>query len=239
MIEHQQPLPTQAASTNALVDNSGVHMFSWFQRLLPQKGDFFGMFEAHAATLVGAAEALEEIAADGATPQQLLLKIHDHEHRADDIIREVLTAVRKTFLTPFDRGAITALIGSMDDAIDEMLAAARAIDVYDLRELRSEMKQIVQLISEAAAVTSEAVPLLRDVSSNGNKLHQLTGRLVALEGEADDIHAAGLKRAFQEIAPTSPLQFAVAREVFKNLERVTDAFEDVANQIDGIVIDHA
>ena len=214
-------------------------MFAWFQRLLPQKGDFFGMFEAHAATLVGAAQALEEIAADGVTPQQLLQKIHDHEHRADDIIREVLTAVRKTFLTPFDRGAITSLIGAMDDAIDEMLAAARAIDVYDLRQLRPEMKQIVGLISEAAAVTSQAVPLLRDVSGNGNKLHELTGRLVALEGEADDIHAAGLKRAFQEIAPTSPLQFAVAREVFKNLERVTDAFEDVANQIDGIVIDHA
>ena len=214
-------------------------MFAWFQRLLPQKGDFFGMFEAHAATLVGAAQALEEIAADGVTPQQLLEKIHDHEHRADDIIREVLTAVRKTFLTPFDRGAITSLIGAMDDAIDEMLAAARAIDVYDLRQLRPEMKQIVGLISEAAAVTSQAVPLLRDVSGNGNKLHELTGRLVALEGKADDIHAAGLKRAFQEIAPTSPLQFAVAREVFKNLERVTDAFEDVANQIDGIVIDHA
>ena len=214
-------------------------MFAWFQRLLPQKGDFFGMFEAHAATLVGAADALEEIAADGATPQQLLQKIHDHEHRADDIIREVLTAVRKTFLTPFDRGAITSLIGAMDDAIDEMLAAARAIDVYDLRQLRPEMKQIVGLISEAAAVTSQAVPLLRDVSGNGNRLHELTGRLVALEGEADDIHAVGLKRAFQEVAPTSPLQFAVAREVFKNLERVTDAFEDVANQIDGIVIDHA
>ena len=219
--------------------NAGGRMFAWFQRLLPQKGDFFGMFEAHAATLVGAAKALEEIAADGATPQQLLEKIHDHEHQADDIIRQVLTAVRKTFLTPFDRGAITSLIGAMDDAIDEMLAAARAIDVYDLRQLRPEMKQIVGLISEAAAVTSEAVPLLRNVSGNGNKLHQLTGRLVALEGEADDIHAAGLKRAFQEIAPTSPLQFAVAREVFKNLERVTDAFEDVANQIDGIVIDHA
>lgn len=214
-------------------------MFAWFQRLLPQRGDFFGMFEAHAATLVGAADALNEMAADGVMPQQLLEKIHEHEHRADDIIREVLTAVRKTFLTPFDRGAITSLIGAMDDAIDEMLAAARAIDVYDLRQLRPEMKQIVGLISEAAAVTSQAVPLLRDVSGNGNKLHQLTGRLVALEGEADDIHAIGLKRAFQEIAPTSPLQFAVAREVFKNLERVTDAFEDVANQIDGIVIDHA
>jgi hypothetical protein len=213
-------------------------MFGWFQRLLPQRGDFFGMFEAHAATLVRAADALQELASDGASPHQLLQQIQDHEHQADELIRDVLTAVRKTFLTPFDRGAITSLIGSMDDAIDEMLAAARAIDLYQLRELRPEMKQIIELISEAAAVTAQAVPLLRNVSANGAKLHQLTGRLVTLEGQADEIHAIGLKNAFQT-ARADPLQFAVSREVFKNLERVTDAFEDVANEIDGIVIDHA
>jgi hypothetical protein len=126
----------------------------------------------------------------------------------------------------------------MDDAVDEMLAAARAIDLYELRELHPEMKEIVGLISEAAKVTAEAVPLLRNVSANAAKLHQLTGKLVSLEGEADDVHARGLKQAFQS-ATNDPLQFAVAREVFKNLERVTDAFEDVANEIDGIVIDHA
>ena len=213
-------------------------MFAWFQRLLPQRGDFFGMFEAHAVTLVAAADALQQLAADAASPHELLKTIQEHEHRADDIIREVLTAVRKTFLTPFDRGAITSLIGAMDDSIDEMLAAARAIDLYELRELRPEMKEIIALIAEAAAVTAQAIPLLRDVSRNASKLHQLTGRLVALEGEADDVHAAGLRRAFQT-ARADPLQFAVAREVFKNLERVTDAFEDVANQIDGLVIDHA
>jgi predicted phosphate transport protein (TIGR00153 family) len=213
-------------------------MFAWFQRLLPHRGDFFGMFEAHANTLVRAAEALHQLTSDGVPPAVLLQTIQDHEHEADEVIRQVLTAVRKTFLTPFDRGAITSLIGAMDDAIDEMLAAARAIDLYELRELRPEMKEIVHLISEAATVTAEAVPLLRNVSVNGAKLHELTGRLVRLEGEADDIHAAGLKRAFQT-AKDNPLQFAVAREVFRNLERVTDAFEDVANEIDGIVIDHS
>src|SRR4051812_48124685 len=162
-------------------------MFAWFQRLLPQKGDFFGMFEAHAATLVSAAEALQQLANNGVSTHELLQEIRDREHEADEVIRQVLTAVRKTFLTPFDRGTITALIGSMDDAIDEMLAAARAIDLYELRELRPEMKEIVDLISEAATVTAQAVPLLRNVSANGTKLHQLTGRLVSLEGEADDI----------------------------------------------------
>lgn len=216
-----------------------ARMFGWIQRLVPKSGDFFALFEAHAATLVSAADALQQLAADGATTQELLDSIQRYEHEADDIIREVLREVRLTFLTPFDRGAITDLIAAMDDAIDEMLASARAIDLYGLRELRPEMKEIVGMIAEQAAVTSRAVPLLRKVSRNAGQLHELTRRLVEIEGDADDVHAAGLKRAFREFSDTDPMQFAVSREVFKNLERVTDAFEDVANEIDGIVIDHA
>ena len=214
-------------------------MFAWFQRLLPKRGDFFGMFEAHSAMLVRSAQSLRELAAGGKSTEQLLNAIQDDEHVADDVIRDVLTSVRKTFLTPFDRGAITSLINAMDDAIDEMLAAARAMDLYEVQQLRSEMVDIVNLIHEAAEVTAQAIPLLRNVSNNSTKLHGLTERLVTLEGMADDVHAAGLKRAFREIARSDPLEFAVTREIFKHLERVTDAFEDVANQIDGIVIDHA
>lgn len=213
-------------------------MLGWFQRLLPKTGDFFGMFEAHAAMLTAAADALQQLADDGGSTEKCLKTIQDREHVADDVIRDVLTTVRRTFLTPFDRGAITSLIGAMDDAIDEMLAAARAIDLYEVQQLRTEMKDIVAIIAEAARVTNEAIPLLRDVNRNGPKLHELTERLVRLEGNADDVHAAGLKRAFQD-ARKDPLQFAVTREILRHLERVTDAFEDVANQIDGIVIDHS
>ena len=109
-------------------------MLGWFQRLLPKTGDFFGMFEAHSAMLVAAAEALKELAADGSSTDKCLRTIQDREHVADDVIRDVLTTVAVTFLTPFDRGAITSLIGAMDDAIDEMLAAARAIDLYEVEE---------------------------------------------------------------------------------------------------------
>src|SRR5215207_2177627 len=128
-------------------------MFAWFQKLLPRRGDFFGMFEAHGATLVSAANALQRLGSNEASTKTLLAEIQDHEHRADDVIREVLTEVRRTFLTPFDRSAITSLIGAMDDAIDEMLAAARAIDLYELRQLRPEMKEIVRMIMEAAIIT--------------------------------------------------------------------------------------
>ena len=214
-------------------------MFNWFQSLLPRTSDFFAMFEAHASTLVAAANALNDLSDGRTVPADHIAEINRREHEADDIIREVLRSVRQTFLTPFDRGAITSLIGSMDDAIDEMQDTARAIALYELATFEPEMKRMVKIIVEAAAVTAEAIPMLRNITRNGPKIHGLTEKLVHLESDADVVHAAGLKKAFQEHSQNKPMQFIVAREIYKHLERIVDAFEDVANEIDGIVIDHA
>lgn len=213
-------------------------MFNWFQRLLPQTGDFFGMFEAHVATLVAASNALGRLVDDDGSSAEQIAVINRREHEADEIIRNVLTSVRRTFLTPFDRGAITSLIGAMDDAIDEIQDTARAISLYELKTFEPEMRQMAGIIVEAAASTAEAVPMLRDITRNGSRLHELTEKIVQLESQADLVHAAGLKKAFQQHSAT-PMQFMVAREIYKHLERIADAFEDVANEIDGIVIDHA
>jgi uncharacterized protein len=166
-------------------------------------------------------------------------EIERREHEADDIIRQVLTTVRRTFLTPFDRGAITSLIAAMDDAIDEMHAAATAIDLYELESFEPEMREMTRMIVEAAHLTAEAMPLMREITRNGARIHALTEKIVRLEGEADDVHAAGLKKAFSTHRDIKPMEFIVAREIYKHLERITDAFEDVANEIDGIVIDHS
>jgi predicted phosphate transport protein (TIGR00153 family) len=214
-------------------------MFNWFQSLLPRTSDFFAMFDRHAATLVAAANALRELSNGRTDPEGHIAEINRQEHEADDVIRQVLRSVRQTFLTPFDRGAITSLIGSMDDAIDEMQDTARAIALYDVSSFKPEMKRMVKIIVEAADLTAEAVPMLRDLTRNGPKLHSLTEKLVHLESDADVIHAAGLKKAYQEHSQSSPMQFIVAREIYKHLERIIDAFEDVANEIDGIVIDHS
>jgi predicted phosphate transport protein (TIGR00153 family) len=213
-------------------------MFGWFQRLLPKTGDFFAMFEAHAATLVAAADAMTKLVDGGSPAKQHIDEIDRREHEADDLIRDVLRSVRRTFLTPFDRGSITSLIASMDDAIDEMQATARAINTYDLNRFTPEMKRMAAMIGEAAALTAEAMPLLRNIGRNGNRIHQITEKVVGLEGDADDVREAGLKKAFEEQS-NNPMEFIVSREIYKHLERVTDAFEDVANEIDGIVIDHA
>ncbi|RIX32639.1 DUF47 family protein [Sphingomonas edaphi] len=214
-------------------------MFAWFQRLLPKTGGFFELFEAHAVALVAAADATGRLVQGGPAIAENAREVFEREHDADQIIREVLKTVRETFLTPFDRSAITALIGSMDDAIDEMQAAASAIQLYEVRDFDQEMKDMAAIIVDCARLVAEAMPLLREVGANGGRLHELTERLVRMEGHADEIHSAGLKKAFQAHRNGDAIQFIVQREIFKHLERIVDAFEDVANVIDGIVIDHS
>lgn len=214
-------------------------MFAWFQRLLPRQGNFFELFESHAETLGKGANALSRLMQGGPGMADHIQEIFEREHDADAITREVLLTVRRTFLTPFDRSAITDLIASMDDAIDEMQKTAQAVDLYDVTEFSQEMRDITAIIVDAARLTAEALPLLRNISANAARLHELTERLVRMEGQADEIHAAGLKRVFKELGQSDTSQFLIAREIFRHLERVTDSFEDVANEIDGLVIDHA
>lgn len=215
-------------------------MFGWFQRLLPKSGDFFVLFERHAASMVRAAEALVQLTHGEGDRSTHLRAIHDFEHAADEVIRQTLHEVRQTFLTPFDRGAITALSGAMDDTIDEMNAASSAIELFEVTEFDPAMKEIAQLTLDASRLIAEAVPLLRDVERNGHRLHELTGRIVQLEGQVDGLHDSGMKTAFQaqKVNP-DPIAFVVTRELYKRLERIADAFEDVANEIDSLVIDHA
>jgi predicted phosphate transport protein (TIGR00153 family) len=214
-------------------------MFAWFQRLLPRTGNFFDLFEAHASTVLSAAEATARLLEGRSDPAEHIREIIEREHDADEITREVLQTVRRTFLTPFDRGAITSLIGALDDTVDEMQAAAQAIDLYQVTSFAPQMRDMAALAVDAARVTAEAIPLLRDVARNGQRLHELTERLVRIEGHADSIHTEGLRQTLDDHGSADTLRFVVEREIYKHLERIVDAFEDVADEIDGIVIDHA
>jgi uncharacterized protein Yka (UPF0111/DUF47 family) len=99
------------------------------------------------------------------------------------------------------------------------------------------MRDISGIIVEAARVAAEAVSLLRALAPNAARLHELTARLVQLEGHSDEIYDVGLKTAFKA-ADGDAMGFFVQRELYGALERTVDRFEDVANEIQGLVIDH-
>ncbi len=214
-------------------------MLRWFHSLLPQQGRFFELFDAHAATVVAGAEALALLLRGGEAIDSHIAEIVRREHQADEITRDVLMDVRRIFVTPFDRSAITGLIGAMDDAIDQMNGTGKSIALYEVRSFEPEMRDMSGIIVEAARVTAEAIPLLRRVGPNAARLHELTARVVQLEGHADEIHDAGVKSLFKRYGASQPMDFIVGREIYGHLEKIVDKFEDVANEIEGLVIDHA
>lgn len=211
---------------------------NFIKTIMPKEGQFFDLFGRHAETLVAGSEAMVKMLSGSVAIADSGKIIADQEHRADAITNEVLLAVRRSFVTPFDRGAIAALISSMDDAIDEMWKTAKAISLYGVHTFEPEMCRMAELAAEAARLVAEAVPLLRNVGRSGARLHQLTEAIIHLEGRADDLHAAGVKALF-EANRDRPMEFIVGREIYSHLERVLDRLEDVADEIQGIVIDHA
>jgi len=213
-------------------------MLGWFQKLMPSQGRFFDQFEAHAAIAVAGAEALSQLFHGEGTLSDHVAEIVRREHEADDVTRDVLMDVRRVFVTPFDRSAITDLIGVMDDAVDQMNQTANTIAMYEVTGFEPQMVAMSEAIVEAAQVTAEAIPLLRNLAPNASRLHELTERLVRIEGKADDMHDAGLRALFAQ-TKDNPMAFIIGNEIYSHLERVCDRFEDVANEIQGLVIDHA
>ena len=218
---------------------SRVPMLGWFQSLMPKQGRFFDQFEAHAATLTAGADALARLLHGQGDPVAHIAEIVRQEHLADDVTRDVLQDVRRVFVTPFDRSAIIALVGVMDDAIDQMNSFATAITLYEVHEFAAPMRDMGGIIVEAARVTAEAVPLLRSLASNAPRINELTARLIEIEGHADHIHDEGVKALFRQASDGETMRFIIGRELYNSLERIVDRFEDVANEIQGLVIDHA
>jgi len=216
-------------------------MLGWFQALMPKEERFFRLFERHAVIVVAGAEALRGLLRGGGTVEDYCKEIFRREVEADDVTREVLIAVRRTFITPFDRTDIQDLITSMDDAIDQMNKTAKTIILFEVRSFEPQMQQMSEIILQSAKLVLEAVPLLSSIGSNAGHLNALTTKLVTIEEEADDIYNQGLKALFlanrSESNQGGAMKFVTGSELYDHLEKVVDRFEDVANEINSIVID--
>jgi predicted phosphate transport protein (TIGR00153 family) len=216
-------------------------MLGWFQALMPKEERFFRLFEQHAKIVVAGAEALRGLLRGGDSVEAYCKEIFQREAEADDITRQVLVAVRRTFITPFDRTDIQDLITSMDDAIDQMNKTAKTIMLFEVSAFEPQMLQMSEIIVEGTNLVLEAVPLLSAIGTNAGRLNTLTAKIISVEEQADDIYNQGLKALFlasrQENAKGNAMNFIVGSELYDHLEKVVDRLEDVSNEINSIVID--
>jgi hypothetical protein len=213
-------------------------MLSWFQAIMPKEDRFFDMFQRHAATLVLGAAALRELVDGGDGVQACCDRIFRHEDEADDIAREGILAVRRTFITPFDRIDIQALFSSLDDSIDQMKKTAKAIILFEATSFEPEMREMADLIVQCAGLTAEMVALLPKMRQNAGRLNALAEQIVKLEDQSDHVCDAGLKALYLKHRDGNAMGYIVGAEIYDHLEKVVDRFEDVANGITGILIEH-
>ena len=213
-------------------------MLGWFSALLPREERFFEMFERHSRFICGGANALRAMLEGGDAVEQQCQLVMQREREADEVTREVLIAVRRTFITPFDRIDIKDLITSMDDAIDQMQATAKAIMLFNVRSFAPQMREMGDAIVECAGLVEEAVPLFRSISAQAARLGGIAERITHIEGRADDIHDNGLHDLYRANAVSDPMAFVVGNEIYHHLEEVVDRFDDVANEINGVVLDY-
>jgi predicted phosphate transport protein (TIGR00153 family) len=216
-------------------------MLDWFRSFLPKEDRFFDLFEQHAALVAAGGDSLRAALYEASSAEALihLAAVSAREDEADAVAREVMLAVRRTFITPFDRTAIIALIGSLDDAIDEMKKTSKAIRIFEYTQFEPEMKAIADRIVAATRVVQEALPLLRSVGTNGARIGDMADRMHKIEDETDDIYDAARTRLYKLKGPDRPAEFWVASEILSHLESVADKLEDVVNQISEVAIENA
>ncbi|HZQ13932.1 MAG TPA: DUF47 domain-containing protein [Pseudolabrys sp.] len=213
-------------------------MLHWFQALMPKEEKFFELFAEHSRAVVAGAVALRAMMEGGEALKRNYQTVMDREHDADNATRDVLIAVRRTFITPFDRGNIRDLITSMDNAIDQMQKTAKAIQLFDVTTFTQQMKDMADIIVKCAELVQEGVPLLRSIGSQAARISSISEQISALEGQADEMHDKGVHASYRAALNGNPLDFFVGNEVYDHLEKVVDRFDDVANILHGIVIEH-
>jgi hypothetical protein len=213
-------------------------LFGWFQALMPKEERFFVLFDRHAEILVRGAEALKDVLAGGEALAQNCARVVQCENQADQVTLEVIQAVRRTFITPFERGDITDLITLMDDAVDQMRQTVKAIALFELRDFEPLMQQLGDIILESARKTAEVIGLLSTMKKEADRLHTVTQEIRQLEEHSDELHDQGLKTILQTHGRSDPMAYIIGSAMYEHLEKVVDRFENVANRVSDILTEH-
>jgi uncharacterized protein Yka (UPF0111/DUF47 family) len=184
-----------------------------FGRLLPRETSFFDFFERHAALTVEGTKEFLSMVSTGANVEGKAKRIKEIEHETDVITHHCVEALHKTFITPIERDDIHRLITKMDDVMDFVEAAAERISLYEISQMTQEVKDLADVLVRAAE------------------------EVFGLENDADAILRKAVARLFKE--ERDPITIIKWKEIYEFLEVATDRCEDVANIIEGVVLEHA
>ena len=213
-----------------------------FKKLLPREGNFFELFNQHAERMVEGAHAFSKLVAnynDVNLREQYNREVDHAERSADKVTQEVNRLIHSTFITPIDREQIHTLINTMDDVADLIQDSAETMALYDVRHMTEEISRLTDLSVRCCERVKEAVGFLNKLSDHDTAVAALKTceEIDKLESDADRVMRSAMSKLFREEPDVR--EVIKLKAIYELLETVTDKCEDVANQIEGIVLENA
>jgi predicted phosphate transport protein (TIGR00153 family) len=213
-----------------------------FGKLLPKEGNFFDLFNQHAEQIVKAAQAFSLLVAnygDLHLREQYNRDVDGAERAADRVTQEVNRLLHTTFITPIDREQIHSLINTMDDVADMIQDAAETMALYDVRHMTEEISRLTDLSVKCCERVQHAVSLLKNVNEprNAEAAVKTCEEIDRLESDADRVMRSAMSKLFREEPEVREL--IKLKAIYELLETITDKCEDVANLIEGIVLENS
>jgi len=205
-------------------------------RLMPREGKFFDLFNAHADRIVEGSRELASMIGTFSELDAHAQRIDSAERAADKITHETITLLHKTFITPFDREQIHQLITTMDDILDLTQDVAESVLLYDLRKITPETKQLADICHMSCERVAAVVGLLNNVK-RADAIMRVCEEIDRLESDADRVMRSALSKLFREESDLK--QVMKLRVIYDLLESITDRCEDVANVIEGLVLENS
>ena len=210
-----------------------------FGRVMPREGKFFELFDQHAdqiaigsVQLVGLMSEYNDLGAR----QKHIDAIDETEKAADRYTHETVALLHKTFITPFDRESIHQLITQMDDILDLIQDVAESAMLYDLQRVTNEARQLADLNQMCCERVKAAVNLLSSME-NAEQILKLCSEIDRLESDSDRVMRSAMSKLFRD--ETDVRQLIKLKAIYELLEAVSDKCEDVANTIEGVVLENA
>lgn len=204
--------------------------------LIPREGRFFELFRQSADLIVEGAKEFRETLNDLSHLEQRIKRIKDIEHKADEVTHRTVEMLHKTFITPLDREDIHSLISRLDDILDYMEAASQRMLMYGITAVPQDAITLADICVASAERVREAVQGLENMQNRQMILKNCV-EINRLENDADQVLRSAMARLFREEQDLRNL--IKLKDIFEFLESVTDRCEDVANIIEGIVLEYA
>jgi predicted phosphate transport protein (TIGR00153 family) len=213
-----------------------------FGKLLPREGNFYEMFNQHATRIVEAAQAFAQLVAnydDNNLREKYTREVDAAERAADRVTHDVNRLIHKTFITPIDRDQIHTLINTMDDVADLLQDSAETMSLYDVRRVNEEITRLTDLAVKCCERLKEAVALIGGLAdaSTAEAALKTCEEIDRLESDADRVMRSAMSKLFREEPDVREL--IKLKAIYELLETITDKCEDVANVIEGIVLEHS